>query len=122
MMEDIEIAELIKQDKSKTYTIKINGTECSEIFTKNGNNYVSKTKVDTTNWPSIFRFEVIDNNSNIVEHYDYAKLVQQVSYEWDANDNYYLLFAKLSQYEIANERLQSEIEYIAMMSEVDLDN
>lgn len=104
----------------KTYTLKINGTPCAETFSMNGTNYVSETKVDTASWPPMFSFEAADSDGNTTEQYDHAKLIQQEQYAWDGG-RYYLAFAAVSPQEIANAELQSQIEYLAMMSDIDLD-
>lgn len=106
--------------ETKTYNIKINGTPCAETFTLNGTNYVSETEVDTIPWPPMFSFEATDNDGNVTEQYTHAKLIQQVSYEWDGG-KWYLAFAPVSLQEIENAKLQSQIEYMAMMTDVDLD-
>ncbi len=119
-METTEIMEPIEPMEPKTYTLKINGNTLAETFTMNGTNYVSETQVDTTNWPPMFSFEAIDNDGNTTEQYDHAKLIQQVSYAWDGG-KYYLAFTPVSRYEIDRATQQSEIEYLAMMMDIDLD-
>ena len=107
----------------KTYTLTIEGQNSTHTLanlTMNGTNYVSETEVNTSDWPSVFKLTATDNDGNITETIEHAKLIQQETYPWDAG-KYYLAFAAVSQQEIANAQLQSEIEYIAMMADVDLD-
>ena len=109
--------------KNKTYTLIIEGqnnTITVENLTMNGTNYVSEAKVDTTNWPSSFAFTATDEDGNITEQFDHAKLIQQVSYDWDGG-KWYLAFAPVSEQEAQNAKLQSKVEYLAMMTDVDLE-
>lgn len=109
--------------ENKTYTLRLEGThETFEIssLTMNGTNYVSETEVDTSAWPPTFELTATDSEGNVTEKIEHAKLIQQVSYAWDEG-KWYLAFAQVSQQEIANAQLQSEIEYIAMMADIDLD-
>ena len=108
---------------NKTYILTIEGqnsTHTVNNLTMNGTNYVSESEVDTSSWPSVFKLIATDNEGNITETIEHCKLIQQVSYEWDKG-KYYLAFAAVSQQEIANAQLQSQIEYLAMMADVDLD-
>ena len=49
----------------------------------------------------------------------HAKLLQQVKYDWD--EGYYLAFAEISQYELDQSIQNAKIEYIAMMSDIDME-
>jgi len=94
-------------NKKKTYTLEIigqNGSFKVEGLSMNGTNYVSETEVDTKNWPATFKFTAKDEEGNITEVIDHAKLVQQVSYEWD-NNRFYLAFGEVSEQELLKERL-----------------
>lgn len=121
-MEDYEINEEITYDEptdepvepiepeppvNHIYTIKINNTEIKNL-TMNGTNYVSEAKVDTSNWPPSFAFTATDENGNITEHYDHAKLIQQEQYDWDGG-KFYLAFAPVSEQEIRNAELQAQL-------------
>lgn len=94
-------------NENKIYTLEIEG-ERGVIkvgnLTANGTNYVSETEVDTENWPKVFKLTVKDEGGNITEVIDHAKLIQQVSYEWD-NNRFYLAFGKVSEQELLKERL-----------------
>jgi hypothetical protein len=107
----------------KTYTLTIEAVNESfavEDLSMNGNNYVSETEVDTSDWPPVFTLTATDSDGNVTEHIEHAKLIQQECYAWDGG-RYYLAFAAVSPQEIANADLQSQIEYLAMMSDIDLD-
>lgn len=105
------------------YRLKIDGqnrTFTVNGLTMNGTNYVSETKVDTETWPSVFAFTATDGDGNITESYDHAKLIQQVQYDWDGG-RWYLAFAPVSQQEVENAELRAQLEYLAMMTDVDLE-
>ena len=92
---------------NKTYDLTIEGQKGTfevKDLTMNGTNYVSETKVDTESWPVTFALTVKDEEGNVTEHHDHAKLVQQVSYEWD-NNRFYLAFGEVSEQELLKERL-----------------
>lgn len=113
----------IPEPEPKVYTLTIEGQNSTfevENLTMNGTNYVSETKVDTTAWPPVFALTATDEDGNVAEHIDHAKLIQQEQYAWDGG-KWYLAFAPVSPQEIANAELQSQIEYLAMMSDVNLD-
>lgn len=94
-------------NENKTYTLEIEGEHgviTVENLTMNGTNYVSETKVDTTAWSPTFKLTVKNEDGNIAEVIDHAKLIQQVSYEWD-NNKFYLAFSEVSEQELLKERL-----------------
>lgn len=107
----------------KTYTLVIEGSHEDFELTNlamNGTNYVSEEQVDTSAWPPTFRLTATDEDGNITETIEHAKLIQQETYSWDPG-KFYLAFTAVSAQEIANAQLQSEIEYLAMMADIDLD-
>jgi hypothetical protein len=109
--------------ENKKYTLTIEGQNSTftvSDLTMNGTNYVSEAKVDTSAWPPSFKLIVKDEDGNVTEQFDHAKLIQQEQYAWD-NNRWYLAFAPVSVQEIENARLQSQLEYLAMMTDVDLD-
>lgn len=109
--------------ETKTYTLKIEGSHDDFELTglaMNGTNYVSEEHVDTSAWPPTFKLTATDEDGNVTEQYEHAKLLQQETYAWDRG-KYYLAFAGVSAQEIANAQLQSKIEYLAMMADIDLD-
>ncbi|MBO6292195.1 MAG: hypothetical protein J6N51_08070 [Selenomonas sp.] len=110
-------------NEKKTYTLTIEGQNSTitvENLTMNGTNYVSEAKVDTTAWPPTFKLTAKDEEGTVTEALDHAKLIQQEQYAWDGG-KWYLAFAPVSAQEIENAKLQSQLEYIAMMTDVDLD-
>jgi hypothetical protein len=101
------------------YTLKINDTTI-ENLAMNGNNYVSDTEVDTSSWPAVFSLTATDEEGNVTEEIPHARLIQQVQYAWDDN-KFYLAFAPVSEQEVKNAELRAQIEYLAMMTDVDID-
>ena len=93
------------------YTLKIEGANDEftiENLTMNGNNYVSATEVDTSEWPPIFSLTATDEDGNVTEEIEHAKLIQQVQYAWD-NNKYYLAFASVSPQELINAEKELKI-------------
>ena len=110
-------------NEKKTYTLEIEGergTITVENLTMNGTNYVSETKVDTSAWPPTFKLTAKDVEGTVTEAIDHAKLIQQEQYAWDGG-KWYLAFAPVSPQEIENARLQSQLDYLALMADIDLD-
>ena len=103
----------------ETYTLYADGVKFAEGLTLNGTNYVSETEVDVSNLPAVFKFMVKDREGNVTEEYEHAKLLQQEQYAWD-NNNFYLAFAPVSEQEIKNDEFQSNLQYIAMMADIEL--
>jgi len=84
-----------------------------------GNNVISTEHIDTSQWPSIFELTIKKDNE-IVLHYDYAKLLQQMNYDWD-NENYYLTFSPIQSQIIETMKVKSDVEYIAMMTDIEIE-
>ena len=94
-------------NEKRTYTLEIigqNGSFKVEGLSMNGTNYVSETEVDTKNWPATFKFTAKDEEGNITEQHDHAKLIQQESYDWDEG-KFYLAFGAVSDQELLKEKL-----------------
>lgn len=107
----------------KTYTLIIEGVSDSfEIknLTINGTNYVSESEVDTSKWPETFAMKAVDSEGNVTEQHDHARLIQQVPYDWDEG-KFYFAFAVISEEEVIQAKMQSQLEYLAMMTDVDID-
>lgn len=105
---------------NKTYTLYADGVKFAEGLTLNGSNYVSKDEVDTSKLPATFSLEAKDSDGNTTEQYTHARLLQQEQYAWDDN-KWYLAFAPVSQQEIKNAEFKANIDYLAMVADVDID-
>lgn len=103
----------------KKYTLYADGVKLAEGLTLNGSNYVSKDEVDVSGLPKVFKLTVKDSEGNTTEEFEHAKLLQQVQYAWDDN-KYYLAFAPVSEQEVMNDELRSNLDYLAMCADVSL--
>jgi hypothetical protein len=103
------------------YTLYADGVKLADGLTLNGTNYVSKDEVDVSGLPKVFKLTVKDSKGNITEEIEHARLLQQVQYAWDDN-KFYLAFAPVSEQEIMNAEFQSNLEYMAMMMDLDIDS
>ena len=108
-------------DKIYTLTIEgANGSFTVNNLTMNGTNYVSETKIDTANWPEVFKLTAKDEEGKVTEEYTYAKLLQQEQYDWDGG-KFYMAFAPVSEEDFKNAAFQANLEYLAMMTGNDID-
>jgi hypothetical protein len=103
------------------YSLYADGAKFADGLALNGTNYVSKTEVDVSGLPKVFKLTVKDSEGNTTEEIEHAKLLQQVQYAWDDN-KFYLAFAPVSEQEIKNAEFQSNLEYMAMMMDLDIDS
>lgn len=103
----------------KKYTLYIDNVKLAEGLTINGSNYVSKTEVDVSSLPAIFKFTAKDSEGNTTEEFEHAKLLQQEQYAWDGN-KYYLAFAPVSEQGVMNAEFRSNLDYLAMCADVSL--
>ena len=99
------------------------GTKISRLG-MNGDNYISETKVDESVFRNNLSTMVVSDGETEIE-YHYVELIQQM--EW-ADGTWYLAFREKTDAELReerqkeeNEKMQSNIEYIAMMTDVDLE-
>jgi hypothetical protein len=107
-------------DKTFTLTIEAKNTIYTvDNLTMNGNNYVSDSEINTSGWPSVFKLTAKDGEGNVTETIENAKLVQQHT-SWIDN-KYYLAFAPVSDQEVKNAEFQANLEYLAMMADVNID-
>lgn len=86
----------------------------------NGNNFVSEkeiTKDDFKGKLSKVTIEGIENGQEVVKEYERMELVQIAHYE----DGYYFVLREIPQEELDKLKMQSDIEYLAMMSDIDME-
>ena len=100
---------------SDIYTIILyDGTEIKDL-TKNGNNYISDTLIDE----SMF----LDNLIQIEEiSYDgivYHTMIK-IAHITKTNNKWWFSFTPLSEYDLLELKIKSDIEYIAMMTDIDI--
>lgn len=104
----------------KTWKITLADGTRLENLRLNGNNFISDTKITA----DIFNgnlskvvIEGIEDGKETVQEYEHMELVQIVHYE----DGYYFVLRELSQDELDKIKTQADIEYLAMMSDIDLE-
>lgn len=86
----------------------------------NGNNFVSEKEITEDNFKgklSKVTIEGIENGQEVVKEYERMELVQIVHYE----DGYHFVLRELSQDELFKIQTQANLEYLAMMSDIDLE-
>ena len=90
------------------------GTQLKDLKLS-GNNYISKTKITEDDFKGKLSKIVIENETS--EEFEHVELVQIVHYE----DGYYFVLRQLSQDEIDKQKMQGDIEYLAMMTNTDME-
>lgn len=85
-------------------------------FTQNGNNYVSQEQIDESLFANnLATLTITNGEEKIVLHN--AELIQQMQHD----DGWYLCFRELTKQEMEAAALSAKIDYLAMMSEIDLE-
>ena len=82
----------------------------------NCNTYVSKNRIEEA--PSIFHLIVLDDEDNIVEEIENAYLTSNYP---NNEGEYFICFGEVDEKELRYEKQQAQIEYLAMMSDIDLE-
>ena len=86
----------------------------------NGNNFISETKITEKDFKeklSKVIFEGKVEEKNFKQEYNNMELVQIAHYE----DGYYFVLREIPQEELDKLKMQSDIEYLAMMSDIDME-
>ena len=100
----------------KRYSITLaDGTVLSDLEL-NGNNYVSKTAVQASLFTGNCSPMTISDGENEEVH-EHAELVQVKRY----GDEYWMVFRDISVKELREAKVRSDVDYIAMMTDVDLE-
>ena len=105
-------------EKSWKITLS-DGTELKNLGL-NGNNFVSETEITEDVFDgnlSEVIIEGIENGQEVKKEYKHMQLIQIVHYE----DGYYFALRELTQAELKEIKTQADIEYLAMMSDIDLE-
>jgi len=102
--------------------ILADGTEIKNL-TKNGDNYISDKKIDE----NLFRgnlstLTIIDEEETITDEEETitmknAELIQQIEFD----GKFWICFRELSERELKDMDMEAKIEYLAMMTDVDID-
>lgn len=92
-----------------------------ENLTLNGNNFVSEVEITENTFKNNLSKVIIEGineeGQTVKEEHKHMELVQIVKYD----DGYYFVLRDLSQDEINKMKMQADIEYLAMMSDIDLE-
>ena len=86
----------------------------------NGNNFISETKITEKDFKeklSKVIFEGKVEEKNFKQECNNMELVQIAHYE----DGYYFVLREIPQEELDKLKMQSDIEYLAMMSDIDME-
>ncbi|MBQ0057318.1 MAG: hypothetical protein KBT20_06640 [Bacteroidales bacterium] len=83
----------------------------------NGNNFISSKKLTEDTFEGNLSHVVIEDSEGNTEEHDNMALVQIAKY----GKEYWFVLRELSAQEIRDAKIQANIEYIAMMSDIDLD-
>ena len=84
----------------------------------NGTNYISKTKITEDDFKGKLSKVIIENETEKKsEEFKHMELVQIVHYE----DGYYFVLRELSEQELKDIKIQGNLDYLAMMVDVDLE-
>ena len=105
-------------EKSWTITLA-DGTQLKNLGL-NGNNFISETKITEKDFKeklSKVIFEGKVEEKNFKQECNNMELVQIAHYE----DGYYFVLREIPQEELDKLKMQSDIEYIAMMSDIDME-
>lgn len=87
----------------------------------NGNNFISDTKLTEDDFEGkLLNVKIegkTDDGQEIIEEHNHMELIQIAQYD----DGYYFALRDLTDEELEKMKMQSDIEYLAMMSDVDLE-
>ena len=101
---------------AQNYTITLTDGRQIKGLSKNGDNFVSKKKIDESIFEDNLATMLVSDGETETE-YKNVVLVQQVEYA----NGWYLNFRELSKQELRDMALSGKIEYLAMMTNVDLE-
>ncbi|MCI9000067.1 MAG: hypothetical protein HFJ26_03880 [Clostridia bacterium] len=107
-------------EKSRLWKITLSDGTKIENLRLNGNNYISEAKLTEDDFKgklSKVTIEGSEDGQEIKKEYEHMELVQIVHYE----DGYYFILRELSAAELKEIKMQSDIEYLAMMTDIDLE-
>lgn len=86
-----------------------------------GNNYISNIKITENDFKGklskVIIKETAEDGQTITQEYEHMELVQIIHYD----DGYYFVLRELSEAELKERKMQGDIEYLAMMTDIDLE-
>lgn len=105
----------------KSWKIKLADETVIEDLTLSGNNFISDIEITKdifeNNLSKVTIEGINEEGQEIKEEHEHMELVQITKY----NDKYYFILRDITQDEIDRMKMQADIEYIAMMTDVDLE-
>lgn len=105
----------------KSWEITLSDGTKLENLRLSGNNYISNTKITENDFKGklskVIVKETTEDGQVTTQEYEHMELVQVVHYE----DGYYFILRELSADELKEIKMQSDIEYLAMMTDIDLE-
>lgn len=104
----------------KSWKITLSDGTKLENLGLNGNNFISEVKLTEDDFKgklSKVTIEGSEDGQEIKQEYEHMELVQIVHYE----DGYYFVLRELSEAELKERKMQGDIEYLAMMTDIDLE-
>ena len=104
----------------KSWKITLSDGTKLENLGLNGNNFISETKITADKFKgklSKVTFEGKVEGKDYKQECNNMELVQIAHYE----DGYYFVLREIPQEELDKLKIQSDIEYIAMMSDIDME-
>ena len=99
----------------KFYTIILNDGTVLEELKKNGDNYISKNPISIDLFDDNL-LEVIEVTNEETTNYHMMKLAHLTK----TNNEWWFSFIPLSNYELLEIKMKSDIEYISMMTDIDI--
>ncbi|MBR1476896.1 MAG: hypothetical protein IJ608_02915 [Lachnospiraceae bacterium] len=88
-----------------------------EGITMNGNNYVSQEEVKESDLAGKLSHVSVEENGAVTQELENAALVQILHY----NDGWYIALREMTETEVMLAKLRADTDYIAAMSDVDLE-
>lgn len=102
---------------NETYTIVLPDGTTFEHLTRNGNNYISSEKIEATNACFENCSPLIIRCGDTEERHEHAALIHVTQH----GTAYWFAFRDISEEELAAEKLRSDLDYVAMMADIDLE-
>ena len=104
--------------EEKTFTIELSDGSQIKNLKLNGNNYVSKKELTESDFEGKLKhIKIINETDNTFEELDNVELIQLIKY----SDGYYFVLKEISEEELKRMKMQGDIEYLAMMTNADLE-
>ena len=100
----------------KSWKITLSDGTKLENLRLNGNNFISEAEITEDDFRGKLS-KVNVEGKDFKQEYNNMELVQIAHYE----DGYYFVLREISQEELDKLKMQSDIEYLAMMSDIDME-